>query len=192
MCYVLRAACYVPRRPPFLACAGGFCGWRGFGTCGLSVETGAFLPPIGFRLEKSGTAVFPFFFIVLQVRASSLFVVLDSARAAGRAATASRGGAGTGLEDPREMPSCPSMCAAARLAPGEGRQFWSIREDRLQFHAETRSSRGARGGAWRGSGQVNVVGLLCCCTRLDESSTRKSSPMSKCSIGVAQRSSASL
>lgn len=53
----------VPRRPPFLAVVGGFCGCRGLGCEDFSPAAVDGVPGIGRLREKSGTAVLCFFFM---------------------------------------------------------------------------------------------------------------------------------
>ena len=54
---------HVPRRPPFLAVVGGFCGCRGLGCADFSPAAVDGVPGIGRLREKSGTAVLCFFFM---------------------------------------------------------------------------------------------------------------------------------
>lgn len=49
---------HVPRRPPFLALVGGFCGCRGLGMCAFSPVTSGFAPAVGRLREKSGMLLF--------------------------------------------------------------------------------------------------------------------------------------
>jgi hypothetical protein len=53
----------VPRRPPFFAVVGGFCGCRGLGCADFSPAAVDGVPGVGRLREKSGTAVLCFFFM---------------------------------------------------------------------------------------------------------------------------------
>ena len=53
----------VPRRPPFFAVVGGFCGCRGLGCVDFSPTAVDGVPGTGRLREKSGTAVLCFFFM---------------------------------------------------------------------------------------------------------------------------------